>query len=105
MQGRGLTRSCHFSLPGALCPKPRQTNLETIRWAAALVNKLFIVTEWLGQRSNTSLKLKAYGAQLNTILAQETGSSAGKNPGERLTPGRAQTCVCSLSSQSGTPLP
>lgn len=29
-----------------------ENNLETICWAAALINKLFIVRKWLGQRLN-----------------------------------------------------
>ena len=60
-----------------------ENNLETIGWpAAALINKLFIVTKWLGQRLNINLKLKA---EYNPILAKETGSPHGESRGEKLT--------------------
>lgn len=54
------------SLYSALGLQPGENNLETIGRAAALINKLFIVTKWLGQRLNISLKPKADRAKSNT---------------------------------------
>lgn len=53
-------------LPTVLGLQPGENNLETIGWAAALINKLFIVRKWLGQRADINLKLKAYRVKSNT---------------------------------------
>lgn len=61
-RGRAVGSSSSY---GALGLQLRENNLETI-CAAALINKLFIVTKWLGQRLNINLKLKAYRVKSNT---------------------------------------
>ena len=73
-----LESVCQTDSHSVLEIKPRSSG-----WpAAALINKLFIVTKWLGQRLNINLKLKA---EYNPILAKETGSPHGESRGEKLT--------------------
>lgn len=47
-----------------------ENNLETICWAAALINKLFIVRKWLGQRLNINPNRKQ--SRIQSLPAKET---------------------------------